>query len=68
MSADKGYLGDGLYADFDGFAIVLTSEDGVRVLNRVVIEPEVWLELERWRSLLIARYSAPRAADVEPSP
>ncbi len=35
------YLGDGVYADFDGFAVVLTTEDGVSVTNRIVLEPEV---------------------------
>ena len=38
----KTYLGDGLYADFDGFQFVLTAEDGTRVLNRVYLEPSVY--------------------------
>lgn len=38
----KQYLGDGVYAKYDGFAVVLTTEDGVRVTNTVVLEPEVY--------------------------
>lgn len=41
----KQYLGDGVYAQFDGFAVVLTTEDGVRVTNTVVLEPEVYSAL-----------------------
>lgn len=37
----KQYLGDGVYVQFDGFAIVLTTEDG----NTVVLEPEVYSAL-----------------------
>lgn len=42
----KRYVGDGVYADFDGFSIVLTTEDGIRATNRIVLEPEVWTALK----------------------
>lgn len=41
----KAYLGDGCYIDFDGFGLVLTTEDGIRVTNRIVLEPEVYTGL-----------------------
>lgn len=41
----KQYIGDGVYADFDGYAIVLTTEDGISVQNTVVLEPQVWRSL-----------------------
>ena len=41
----KHYIGDGVYVDFDGFAIVLTTEDGVSVTNKIVLEPEVYNSL-----------------------
>jgi len=44
----KSYLGDGAYVDFDGWAIVLTTEDGISVTNRVVLEPEVFRALEAY--------------------
>lgn len=38
----KDYLGDAVYVeeDRDG-RIVLTTEDGIRATNRIVLEPEV---------------------------
>lgn len=49
------YLGDGVYADFDGFSIILTTEDGISITNRIVLEPEVLAALttyvERLRSV-----------------
>lgn len=44
---DEKYLGDGLYAAFDGFQIRLRAprdEGGDEV---VYLEPQVWLELRR---------------------
>lgn len=37
----KTYLGDGVYAWFDGFNYVLQTSDGIRVTNEIVMEPEV---------------------------
>jgi ribosomal protein L14 len=45
MSKYKRYVGDGVYIDFDGFSIVLTTEDGRSVTNRIVLEPEVYREV-----------------------
>lgn len=37
----KSYLGDSVYAEFDGFGIVLTTENGMGASNTIVLEPEV---------------------------
>jgi hypothetical protein len=37
----KMYLGDSVYAYFDGYAIVLTTENGYGPSNTIVLEPEV---------------------------
>jgi hypothetical protein len=37
----KTYLGDSVYAEFDGFGIVLTTENGMGASNTIVLEPEV---------------------------
>jgi hypothetical protein len=37
----KIYLGDAVYAEFDGFGITLTTEDGIRVTNEIFLEPAV---------------------------
>lgn len=44
----KVYLGDAVYAEFDGHGIVLTTEDGISATNTIVLEPEVWNGLVRY--------------------
>jgi hypothetical protein len=44
----KVYLGDGVYASFDGFRIVLTTEDGITESNRIYVEPQVYEGLEAY--------------------
>lgn len=44
----KSYLGDGAYVDFDGFALVLTTENGISETNRIVLEPEVYTALVQY--------------------
>jgi len=41
----KVYLGDGAYARFDGYALILTTEDGVETTNEIVLEPQVVMGL-----------------------
>jgi hypothetical protein len=41
----KKYIGDGVYCEFDGYAFVLTTENGIDVTNTIVLEPEVYLNL-----------------------
>lgn len=50
MSA-KEYLGDSVYADFDGYAIILTTENGYPddPRNRIVMEPSVFNALINYR-------------------
>ena len=59
----KTYLGDGAYVDFDGYALVLTTENGIRETNRIVLEPEVWHALKEYVERLKA--SAPDTAKEE---
>ena len=37
----REYLGDGLYADFDGYQILLAANNGIVDTNVVYLEPEV---------------------------
>jgi len=50
----KQYIGDGtlhsrnpvgVYVEFDGYGIVLTTENGVSVTNRIVLESEMLASL-----------------------
>ena len=50
MNTYKEYIGDSVYADFDGFAVVLTTENGLPndPSNRIVLEPEVYTSLHQY--------------------
>lgn len=37
----KRYIGDAVYVDFDGFNFILTTEDGLRATNTIILEPDV---------------------------
>jgi hypothetical protein len=42
----KRYIGDGAYANFDGYSVILTTENGVEEYNKIFLEPNVLLQLE----------------------
>lgn len=45
----KRYIGDAVYVDLDDSGrVILATEDGIRTTNRIVLEPQVLEELERW--------------------
>ena len=45
----KEYLGDGVYAQTDSrMGIVLTTEDGISVINTIYLEPAVFQALLRF--------------------
>ena len=46
----KVYLGDGVYAEYDGYHIVLTTEDGVKVTNTIYLDLAVWDKLYLFRA------------------
>jgi hypothetical protein len=55
MAKYKDYLGDAVYADFDGYHIVLTTEDGISVSNRICLEPSVMAALKRYEQRVVRR-------------
>ena len=44
----KDYLGDSVYAEFDGYHIVLTTENGFGPTNTIALEPNVVDALNRY--------------------
>jgi hypothetical protein len=55
----KKYIGDSVYADFDGMRIILTTENGLPTdpSNRIVLEPEVFNDLNAyWQWVLQELY------------
>lgn len=49
----KVYLGDGVYANYDGYMVVLTTENGISATNTIYLEPEVLAALDRYVKWLI---------------
>lgn len=53
----KDYIGDAVYVEVDEFgAFTLTTEDGVSVTNRIVLEPEVFEALKRYADRVKAEF------------
>ena len=62
----KQYLGDGVYVDFDSYGgLILTTEDGLRVTHRIVLEPEVYESLTAYVAWLKATAEPGRRADAQ---
>jgi len=56
----KDYMGDSVYAEWDGYDITLTTENGYPddPRNRIVLEPEVWASLVKWVDRMKAESAA----------
>lgn len=48
----KHYIGDGVYVDYDDFGVILTTENGIEVTNRIVLEAEVLHNLSEYLKIL----------------
>jgi hypothetical protein len=47
---NKTYLGDGVYVTVDEGTLVLTAENGIRALETIYLEPEVFRELVKFEA------------------
>ena len=45
---EKDYMGDGIYIRDAGFAVILTTQDGMSVQNTISIEPTEWEAIKRY--------------------
>jgi hypothetical protein len=52
MEKYKRYLGDGVYVEFDGYHIVLTTGSGVTATNKIYMETEVFQKLVEYEKML----------------
>lgn len=52
----KEYLGDSVYAEFDGYNVVLTTENGLPTdpNNRIALEPEAIVALMAFKTRIDA--------------
>lgn len=48
MPNPKIYIGDGIYAEYQGYCVVLTTENGICVSNTIVMEKEHVDSLYEW--------------------
>ena len=56
MSEDKRYLGDSVYLDFDGYHIVLTTENGYGADNTIILEPFMVDKIDDYVTFLKNKY------------
>lgn len=61
----KQYLGDGVYADFDGYQLVLTTWDGIHAVNTIYLDDQTYAALLRYVERL--KQQAERNADAPPA-
>ena len=52
ISSHATYLGDGLYADFNGHDVELYASNGIIRTNRVFLEPQVLAAFNQWQKRL----------------
>ena len=56
----KQYAGDAVYVEMSGDGdVVLTTEDGVSITNRIVLDPDTWRNLHRVLGLTYEAEAAP---------
>jgi len=48
----KVYLGDAVYAEYDGYGVRLTVEYGMGAEETIVMDPEVLDALDKYRKIL----------------
>lgn len=61
----KDYLGDSVYAEWDGYSITLTTDNGFGPSNAIVLDPLTLAALDRF----VARaQEIVRAAEARPQP
>lgn len=62
---DEIYLGDGVYAENDGWHIWIWTSDGVQSSQKIALEPKVLDSLVKYRSMLLERVRRKRALALE---
>ncbi len=59
MNNPKEYMGDSVYAEFDGYSVTLTTENGCGPSNTICLEPVVLDAINRFRDRCIAQLTHP---------
>lgn len=64
----RQYLGDGAYADYDGYHVKLTAENGLMATDTVYLNPQVMRALTRYWDSVRTAAAIVRAAEQAPEP
>ena len=57
----KQYLGDAVYADWDGYHIIITTSDGVYDTNRILLDSQVMEKLIDYHERIRTQNNASRS-------
>lgn len=49
----KQYLGDAVYAEWDGYYIKLTTENGIEATNTIFLEPSVLESFDEYKDSVV---------------
>lgn len=49
----KQYIGDGVYVEYDGFNLILTTEDGISSTSMIYLAPAVYDALTTYVSKIL---------------
>jgi hypothetical protein len=52
IMSNKVYLGDGVYANTDGYHVTITTENGISTTNTIHLDPEVMAALVSYQESL----------------
>jgi len=63
--SDHEYLGDGVYASFDGYQIWLAANDHRNIV--IALEPDVFEALVQYRDRLVRKYAEENTHEVQES-
>ena len=61
----KEYIGDGVYAEDNGYEITLTTEDGISVTNRIVLDADVMRAFIAWYKRRRVNLHLPQDAEID---
>jgi hypothetical protein len=66
IDMEKTYLGDGVYIDFDGYHLILTTNNGIRDTSTIYLDPGVQVALVKFIERMV-ELGPKRASERSPA-